>query len=163
MSGGSAVETLPRLIADIYEAAGALRERGERIAAVAGQTQARWQVLSAFSEGDWTVPKVARRLGVTRQAVQRTADQLRADGMIEFKTNPDHARSPLARPTPAGRAALAAITTAASGWHELATTGLTPNELKIARAVLHALTTAAHGASPGIERVLQAKGIAATE
>jgi DNA-binding MarR family transcriptional regulator len=143
MSELNGAETLPLLIADIYEAAGALRQRGDRIAAAAGQTQARWQVLSVLSEGDWTVPKIARRLGVTRQAVQRTADQLSNDGMIEFERNPDHERSPLTRPTASGLAALAAMTAVASEWNELASTGLKRSDLEIVRAVLQALTTAA--------------------
>ena len=154
MSDPKAAETLPLLIADIYEAAAALRQRGDRIAATADQTQARWQVLSVLSEGDWTVPKIARRLGVTRQAVQRTADQLRADGMIELKANPDHERSLLARPTTAGRAALAAITIAASHWNEIAAAGLTQSELKIARTVLRTLRIAAHDDPPEVERML---------
>ncbi|HEX3802521.1 MAG TPA: helix-turn-helix domain-containing protein [Solirubrobacteraceae bacterium] len=147
----SSADTLPLLIADIYEAAGVLRQRGDRIAAVADQTQARWQVLSVLSDGDWTVPKIARRLGVTRQAVQRTADHLSAEGMIEFEANPDHERSPLTRPTPAGIAALAAITVTASDWNEVAATGLKPNDLKIARTVIQALSAAARADLPGPE------------
>jgi DNA-binding MarR family transcriptional regulator len=147
----SSADTLPLLIADIYEAAGVLRQRGDRIASVAGQTQARWQVLSVLSDGDWTVPKVARRLGVTRQAVQRTADQLSAEGMIEFEVNPDHERSPLTRPTRAGIAALAAIAAAASDWNELAAAGLKPNDLKIARMVVQAISVAARADLPGSE------------
>lgn len=143
MSQGRSGEILPLVIADIYEAAGALRQRGDRIAAVAGQTQARWQVLSVLSEGEWTVPRAARRLGVTRQAVQRTVDQLRADALIESEVNPDHQSSPLMRPTPAGRAALAAITTAADDWKEIAATELTEDDLRAARTVLQALITAA--------------------
>ncbi len=159
MSQRQAAEMLPLVIADIYEAAGALRRRGDQIAAVAEQTQARWQLLSVLSEGDWTVPKIARRLGVTRQAVQRTADQLRADRMIEFEANPDHERSPLARPTPAGRAALAAIITAASDWNELAATGLAEDDLEVARA---GAAGAQHRSTQRLtrQRALQAKAIA---
>ena len=70
---------LALLVADIFEAAGALREHGDQIAGRVGQSQARWQVLSVFSEGDWTVATAARRLGVTRQSEQRIADLLVAD------------------------------------------------------------------------------------
>ena len=38
------------LVADVYEAAGVLRKSGEAVAATEGQTQARWQLLSAVSE-----------------------------------------------------------------------------------------------------------------
>lgn len=144
MNETTAAELLPLLIADIYEAAGALRHRGDQIAAVARQTQARWQVLSVLSAGDWTVPKIARRLGVTRQAVQRTVDQLHADQMIEFAANPDHERSPLVRPTSTGRAALSAITATANDWNTLAANGLESDDLQAARAVLQRLIAAAH-------------------
>lgn len=136
--------TLPLLIADIYETAGALRQRGDRIAATAGQTQARWQLLSVISEGEWTVPRIARRLGVTRQAVQRTVDQLSDDSLVELEANPDHQRSPLTRPTVAGLKALSAITAAASDWNTLASAGLKTSDLNITRSVLHALSEAAH-------------------
>ena len=64
------------LVADIFEAAGALRRDGEGIASSAGQTQARWQLLSVVAAGDWTVPMAADRLGTSRQAVQRIANEL---------------------------------------------------------------------------------------
>ena len=41
---------LALLVADVFEAAGVLRRYGERTAATAGQTQARWQLLSVVSE-----------------------------------------------------------------------------------------------------------------
>ncbi|MGW8557309.1 hypothetical protein [Streptomyces tubercidicus] len=39
-------EELALLVADVYEAAGALRRAGETLAAAEGQTQARWQLMS---------------------------------------------------------------------------------------------------------------------
>jgi len=76
MDKRNAASVIPLVIADIYQLAGALRERGERIAGTLGQTQARWQVISAASAAPKTVPQIARRLGVTRQNVQRIADRL---------------------------------------------------------------------------------------
>jgi hypothetical protein len=57
---------IPIIVADIYELAGRLRDHGESIAKTVGQTQARWQVLSAASGRAQTVPQIARVLGVTR-------------------------------------------------------------------------------------------------
>lgn len=98
------------VIANLYEAAGRLRRTGETVARAAGQTQARWQVLSVISEGRWTVPRIADRLGVTRQNVQRIADELRADGLTEFLVNERHARSPFVVPTVAGRGVFETLT-----------------------------------------------------
>jgi DNA-binding MarR family transcriptional regulator len=107
----------PLIVADVFELAGRFRDRGEAIARRVGQSQARWQVMSVASAGPRTVPQIARRLGVSRQAVQRIADALVADGSAAFERNPDHATSPLLSLTPPGRAALAAITRAARADH----------------------------------------------
>ncbi|WP_374210620.1 MarR family winged helix-turn-helix transcriptional regulator [Dermatobacter hominis] len=110
-------EVFPLLVADVFELAGALRRAGDRLAGAAGQTQARWQLLSVVSEGEWTVPRVADRLGLSRQAVQRVADDLAAEGLVRFDENPSHRRSRLVAITPAGRDSLAAITRLAGDWH----------------------------------------------
>ena len=97
------------LVADVYEFAGLLRRSGEAIAAAEGQTQARWQFLSVISDGALTVPQAARRLGVTRQAVQRIANELVHDGLVDSRTNPDHQTSALVSLTDHGRSVLARI------------------------------------------------------
>ncbi|WP_431233534.1 MarR family transcriptional regulator [Mycolicibacterium psychrotolerans] len=56
-----------------------------------------------------TVPQAARRLGVTRQAVQRVANELVDDLLVELASNPDHRTSPLCRLTDDGRRILARI------------------------------------------------------
>ena len=107
-------ELLPLIIADVYELAGALRRRGDEIAETAGQTQARWQVLSAASDSVKSVPQIARRLGVTRQNVQRIADGLVSQRFAQFTANPDHRTSPHLQLTETGRATLRELTRAAS-------------------------------------------------
>lgn len=71
-----------------------------------GLTSARWQVLSRLRENPSTVSRVARRMGLSRQGVQRVADRLVVDGFLEVQPNPDHRRSPLFRVTPHGERAL---------------------------------------------------------
>jgi DNA-binding MarR family transcriptional regulator len=102
----TAQDVYPLLVADVFELAGALRRRGDEVAGRLGQTQARWQVMSVVSEGDWTVPDAARRLGVSRQAVQRIADLLVEDGLASFEDNPAHRRSPHLRLSEPGRRTL---------------------------------------------------------
>ena len=79
----SAQTLVPLIVADIYEIAGRFRDQGEAIARTVGQTQARWQVLSAASGRPHTVPQIARVLGVTRQNVQRIADLLVEEGAAD--------------------------------------------------------------------------------
>ncbi len=102
-------DEMAMLVADVYELAGLLRRAGEAIAAREGQTQARWQFLSVISDEALTVPQAARRLGVTRQAVQRVANELADDLLVELASNPDHRTSPLCRLTGDGRRILARI------------------------------------------------------
>lgn len=101
---------MPLVIADLYQLAGEFRARGERVAAAIGQSQARWQVLSAASGAPQSVPQIARRLGVTRQAVQRLANLLVRERLATFAQNPDHRASPHLVLTERGRAALARLT-----------------------------------------------------
>lgn len=124
-----AASLIPPIVADAYELAGRFRERGEAIARTVGQTQARWQVMSAASGGPLTVPQIARRLGVSRQNVQRIADALVGEECAGFAPNPDHAASPLLLLSRRGEAALAAITRAAQAYHAELAARLTPAEL----------------------------------
>lgn len=119
---GGAAGTVPLLVADVFHLAGLFRRQGEAIARRAGRTQAEWQTLSAISDGPRTVPQIARRLGLARQSVQRTADQLEAESLVRFGTNPDHKKSTLVEVTAAGRHALDKINAAAEAFHrEVAT------------------------------------------
>ncbi len=108
---------MPIVVADVYELAGRFRDYGEAIARTVGQTQARWQVLSAASADPHTVPQIARVLGVTRQNVQRIADLLVEEGCAEYRDNPGHRASPHLVLTRRGRSALERLTKAASGYH----------------------------------------------
>jgi DNA-binding MarR family transcriptional regulator len=127
------------LIADIYECAGRLRREGEAIAAGEGQTQARWQLLSVCSDRSLTVPQAARRLGVSRQAVQRVANDLDQDTLLQFSFNPDHRSSPLLSITPLGRTVLANISQAATRFNRNLVAGLGPQDIETTRRVLRTL------------------------
>ncbi len=131
MNSASNAQTLVRIIvADIYELAGRLRDCGEAIAKTVGQTQARWQVMSAAaSERPHTVPQIARVLGVTRQNVQRIADLLVAEGAAEYRDNPDHRSSPHLTLTRRGHSTLERLTKAAGGYHARIARKLSPADV----------------------------------
>ena len=54
--------------------------------------------------GPLTVPQIAEMRPTSRQRMQRLADELAADGLVEFIDNPKHQRSKLVRLTPKGEA-----------------------------------------------------------
>ena len=133
---------VPIVVADIYELAGRLRDHGESIANTVGQTQARWQVLSAASGRPQTVPQIARVLGVTRQNVQRIADLLVEEGAAEYRGNPDHRGSPHLILTKRGLSTLEAITRAAAGYHSRLAHKLSPSDTASLGRGLRRLLTA---------------------
>jgi DNA-binding MarR family transcriptional regulator len=54
--------------------------------------------------GPLTVPQIAQMRPTSRQRMQRLADELAAEGLVEFIDNPKHRRSKLVRLTPKGDA-----------------------------------------------------------
>jgi DNA-binding MarR family transcriptional regulator len=54
--------------------------------------------------GPLTVPQIAQMRPTSRQRMQRLADDLAAEGLVEFVDNPRHRRSKLVRLTPKGDA-----------------------------------------------------------
>lgn len=131
-------ESYRLLVADVYELAGVSRGSSEQIAAEQGQTVARWHVMSVLSDQAFTVPAIARRLGLTRQSVQRVADELVDEGVVKRSGNPDHQRSPLLALTTEGRETLRKIVAAsdADRSQRLARAGVTVAELDAARETL---------------------------
>lgn len=142
---GSPHDPYALLVAKVFQAAGEMRRSGEAIAAQVGQTQARWQLMSVVSEGQWTVPDAARELGVTRQGVQRIADELVADGLAEYVSNPRHQRSPFLQLTGRGRGTLAKITAAARRSNQKMARSFTADQLNEARELLRRIIATLQG------------------
>ena len=97
---------------------GALMAAGERLTVDVGLTAARWQVLSTIARADRPEPvaNVARIMGLARQSVQRSADELERSGLITFGSNPHHKRAPLTLLTHKGRMAFDEITRKQVPW-----------------------------------------------
>jgi DNA-binding MarR family transcriptional regulator len=103
------VERYRLLMADVYELAGLSRRISGREAAAHGATSAQWQILSVTDEAPATVPQIARRLGLTRQAVQRVVNELLEAGHVRRLPEDRALRSPRIEPTPSGRQSLAEL------------------------------------------------------
>lgn len=138
------------LTRDLYEASAAVRRVGEQLARVANQTLPRWQVLYLLAQQELTVPVVARRLGLTRQAVQRVSDELVSANLLRRSPNPDHQRSPLHALTAGGMEVLERINRQAAIWHRAVLKELSSQEIEDGRKFLQALTRLAE--HPGMKR-----------
>ncbi|MQM25891.1 MarR family winged helix-turn-helix transcriptional regulator [Glycomyces albidus] len=93
----------------VFKLNGQFLHVAEGLARPAGLTAAHWQVLGAVLRMPLPVAGIAREMGITRQAVQRIADILAANGMVEYLPNPAHRRAKLVAPTEQGREAVRRI------------------------------------------------------
>lgn len=105
----SAQELLSTLALTSFELNGRFLGIANDMASAAGLTAARWQVLGAVLQAPLTVAGIARAMGMTRQGVQRVADDVVAAGLAEYRDNPAHKRARLVTPTAAGYAAVRRI------------------------------------------------------
>jgi DNA-binding MarR family transcriptional regulator len=127
-------EALTDLILEVFRLNGRLLAAGDALTRPFGQTSARWQVLGAIADEPRTVASIARTMGLARQSVQRTADVLEDDGIVEFVPNPAHRRAKLVRLTRRGRRILDRTTEAQVGWANKLTVEAALDERSIRRA-----------------------------
>jgi DNA-binding MarR family transcriptional regulator len=85
------------LVLETFRLNGRLLASGDALVADLGLTSARWQVLGAtvLSPTPLSVAQIARNMGLTRQAVQRLANEMEGDGLLRFAPNPHHQRAKL--------------------------------------------------------------------
>ncbi len=93
-----------------------LEKQGDEIAAVAGQTSARWRVLACLENEAKTAASIARDLGLARQSIQRLLNSLKEDRLVDFSENPDDLRADLAHLTKKGHSCLMKIQAAQITW-----------------------------------------------
>jgi DNA-binding MarR family transcriptional regulator len=113
-SDGGAAFT--ELILLVFRLNGRLLEAAERMAAAGELTAARWQVLGGVLDEPRSVSEIGRRMGLTRQSVQRLADALVEDGFARWRANPRHQRAKLLEPTPRAFRAIRRITERQHPW-----------------------------------------------
>src|SRR5438552_13184866 len=130
------------VVLEIFRVNGLLLADGSRLEAAEGLTAARWQVLGAIA---WagrplTVPQIARRMGLTRQAVQASVNRLLGEALVEAAENPDHRRSPIIRTTELGGEKYAAIQRRQVTWINDLAAGLKRSELATTARILQQLS-----------------------
>src|SRR5262245_8663321 len=133
---------------------GLLLAAGHRLAEQEGLTAARWQVLGAVALAGrpLTVPQIARRMGLTRQAVQVTVNRLIGDALAEAGENLDHRRSPLIRLTEPGSQKYAALDRRQIRWINELAAGLESSDLVTTARLLHELSDRLETTAPPGQR-----------
>jgi DNA-binding MarR family transcriptional regulator len=133
-------EEVEHLYAELFAAAGESRRWGDTLSGQEGQTQARWQLMWTAAPGTLTVPQIARRLGVSRQNIQRLTNELVDEGLATLGHNPDHKSSPIVNLTPTGQAVLERINTNAATYNQHIHQSLGSQRIEELRTALRELT-----------------------
>ncbi len=139
MSHTKAGQAFTALVLKIFHVNGRLLAAGDRLTKPLGLTSARWQVLGAIEARSLSVAQIARNMGLARQNVQRLADILEKEGIVEYALNPDHKRAKLVCLTQRGRRTVKEIGHLQVTWANQTTAGVSLTEIQTAIEVLHKL------------------------
>jgi DNA-binding MarR family transcriptional regulator len=130
---------LTDVILTTFRLNGLLMEVAQELAAEGGITAAWWQVLGGVLDEPRTVADIGRRMGMTRQGVQRVADLLVERGLAEYRPNPAHRRAKLLACTEAGYWAIRRISLVVRPWANRIGAEVGTDELRSALAGMRRL------------------------
>src|ERR1700758_5205914 len=134
-------DAITDLVLETFRLNGRLLASGDALVADLGLTSARWQVLGAIalSPVPLSVAQIARNMGLTRQAVQRLANEMEADDLVRFAPNPHHQRAKLVVLSAAGKAPFPAERKRQAAWAAELGTGLAARKIATAVATLRSI------------------------
>ncbi|MBE0368144.1 MarR family winged helix-turn-helix transcriptional regulator [Pseudoalteromonas aurantia] len=133
---------LTNIILDIFKLNGLLVQEGDKLVKELGLTSARWKVLGALSssETSLTVSGIARKMGQSRQSVQRLANDLADEGLLVGLDNPNNKKAKLYSLTNDGTDAFTQAMKKQSLWVNDIARGMSETELNSASTLLRELT-----------------------
>jgi DNA-binding MarR family transcriptional regulator len=137
------------LILESFRLNGRLLAAGDALVGDLGLTSARWQVLGAVALSAVPLPvsHVARNMGLSRQNVQRIANELEAQGVLRFAPNPHHQRAKLVFLTEHGRGLYEAAAERQGPWATALARGLPAKDIEAAAVLLRTLRSRLDAAS----------------
>ena len=126
------------IILEIFKLNGQLIIEGDQLIKELGVSSARWKVLGALykSSDPMTVPEIARMMGQTRQAVQRLANEMNKDGLVNTQLNPNHKSAKFLVLTEKGKEIFEAIDKKQIPWVNDIANDFDVSDLKVASSVL---------------------------
>lgn len=132
---------LTEVILETFKLNGLLVSAGDQLTKELGLTSARWKVLGALSNDaePLTVPDIARRMGQSRQAVQRLANEMIKDELIAPQHNPQHERAKLLLLTQKGEDAYKNIMDKQIPWANAIANDITEADLQTVASTLKKL------------------------
>jgi DNA-binding MarR family transcriptional regulator len=143
------LDAVTGLVLETFRLNGCLLIAGDALVADVGLTSARWQVLGAIalSPVPLSVAQIARNMGLTRQAVQRLANEMERGGLVRFGPNPHHQRAKLVLLTARGKAAYDVAMKRQAPWANSLSNGLSIKQIEAATATLRTIRQRLEGRS----------------
>ena len=137
-------DALTDLVLPVFELNGEFLAAAAMITAPHELTPARWQVLGAVLDAPLPVPEIARRigLGLTRQSVQRVANDVVAQDWAHWQPNPGRRGQNLLVLTGKGRRAIAALTAEQHAWADAVGQEIGERDLKTLATLISRVTEA---------------------
>jgi DNA-binding MarR family transcriptional regulator len=134
-------EAMTELILETFRLNGQLLASGDELVADIGLTSARWQVLGAIAASAVPLPVagIARNMGLSRQAVQRLANEMQDDGLLGFAPNPHHERARLVVMTKRGEAVYRAAMERQRPWARALARQIESKDIAVAVRVMRTL------------------------
>jgi DNA-binding MarR family transcriptional regulator len=142
-------EALTDVILTTFRLNARLMDAAQVLAVAGGLTAAWWQVLGGVLDEPRTVADIGRRMGMTRQGVQRVADLLVERGLAEYRPNPAHRRAKLLACTEAGYWASRRISIRQHPWAARIGAEVGTEELRAALDTMRKLVATLEADGPG--------------
>ena len=135
-------EALTQLILQSFQLHGLLGAAGDELTNPWGLSSAKWKVLGAISEAGHPlhVAQIARNMGLTRQGVQRTVNDLEEADLVELVDNPDHQRARLVKLNRRGRKIYDEVMARQILWSNELAEGLSERQIRSALSVMTTLS-----------------------
>jgi DNA-binding MarR family transcriptional regulator len=147
-SATEAGELLTDVVLTTFRLNARLMEIAQELGAEGGLTAAWWQVLGGVLDQPRSVAEIGRRMGMTRQGVQRVADLLVERDLAEYRPNPAHRRAKLLACTESGYWAIRRIALAQRPWANRIGAEIGADELRRVRASMRRLLAALEADQP---------------
>jgi DNA-binding MarR family transcriptional regulator len=101
----SKAEAMTELMLEVAQCFFKIRALGQKTGFITGWGGGAFGFMRSLAMfGPLTLPQIAQMRPTSRQRMQRLANELAAEGLVEFIDNPKHRRSKLVRLTPKGDA-----------------------------------------------------------
>ncbi len=129
---------LTELVLETFRLNGALVDAGNELTRPLGLTGARWQVMGAIDleRRSLTVSQIARKMGLTRQSVQRIVNELVKDSFLELIDNPRDRRAKLVGLTGKGEITMTEVDAAQALWINALSEDIAATEIRSALSLV---------------------------